>query len=72
MTIARTRDGESFLQTFARARTVFDCLVHGYANDPDLGDMVRHFRPELVPDQVAAIMQRAAEVEPAAGGPAPR
>lgn len=77
VTIARTREGESFLQTFARARTVFDCLVHGHANDPDLGDMGRHFRPELVPDQVAAIMQRAAEVgpvhaaDPVVPGPSP-
>ena len=71
-TIARTREGESFLQTFARARTVFDCLVHGHANDPDLGDMVRHFRPELVVDQVAAIMGRAPSAEPMAAGPACR
>lgn len=71
-TIARTREGESFLQTFARARTVFDCLVHGHANDPDLGDMVRHYKPELVVDQVAAIMGRAPSAEPMAAGPACR
>lgn len=71
-TIARTREGESFLQTFARARTVFDCLVHGHANDPDLGDMVRHYKPELVVDQVAAIMGQAPSAEPMAAGPACR
>lgn len=71
-TIARTREGESFLQTFARARTVFDCLVHGHANDPDLGDMVRHYKPEFVVDQVAAIMGRAPSAEPMAAGPACR
>lgn len=71
-TIARTREGESFLQTFARARTVFDCIVHGHANAPDLGDMVRHLKPELVTDQVAIIMEQAANAEAPAAGPASR
>lgn len=34
--------------------------------------MVRHFRPELVVDQVEAIMERAAVAEPTTAGPACR
>lgn len=57
--IARTREGETFLQTLARARDVFDCLVHGHANECDLGDMQRYYKPEHVSRQVAALHGRA-------------
>lgn len=53
--IAHSRADESFLQTFARARDVFDCLVHGHVNGCDLGDMRRDYRPDFVSDQVAAL-----------------
>jgi hypothetical protein len=60
VTIAHSRGDESFLQTFARARDVFDCLVHGHVNDCDLGDMRRDYRPDYVVDQVAALAAQAA------------
>lgn len=55
VTIAHSREDESFLQTFARARDVFDCLVHGHANKCDRGDMRNYHRPEFLDEQIAAL-----------------
>ncbi|MFC6047085.1 hypothetical protein ACFPYM_04465 [Methylobacterium hispanicum] len=71
VTIARTREGETFLQTLARARDVFDCFVHGQANEPDLGDIRNYYRPEHVRDQVASLHGRAPAPD-AVASPAPR
>ena len=55
-TLAQTKPGESFLDTFARARDVFDCLVHGKKSICDLTDFVEHgYRPEVVLAQVEAL-----------------
>lgn len=69
VTVAHSREDESFLQTFARARDVFDCLVHGHANGCDLGDMRRDFRPDFVVEQVAALT---AAGNPPQAAPSPR
>jgi hypothetical protein len=47
-TIAETRTGESFLDTFARAKGVFDLLVLGVPNGCDLWDFSGLGNPELV------------------------
>lgn len=56
-TIARTRPGESFLDTMARARDVFDCLVHGKANSADTADLFefRYIGEDFVTGQIAAL-----------------
>lgn len=59
--IAHTRPGETFLDTFARARDAFECLVHGKANNADLEDMRSLYRSEYIFEQVEALHDRAPE-----------
>lgn len=56
-TIARSRKGESFLDTMARARDVFDCIVHGKPNLADTSDLMEHqyIGVDFISDQIAAI-----------------
>lgn len=55
--IARTRDKETFLDTMARARDVFDCLVLGKANGADTSDMFTFtdYSKSFILDQVAGL-----------------
>lgn len=59
--IAQSRDGESFLDTMARARDVFDLLVHGKVNDADVADLLEHqyIGADFIRDQIAALGQEA-------------
>lgn len=55
--IARGRPGESFLDTMARARDVFDCLVNGTDNGADCADLFAYpgYGDDFVQEQIAAL-----------------
>ncbi|AOG02919.1 hypothetical protein [Bosea sp. RAC05] len=63
--IAHSRPGETFLDTFARARDVFQCLVHGSTQPCDMEDMRPLYKGEFIFDQVEALRAGA----PAITGP---
>lgn len=65
-TVAFTREGESFLDAFSRARDVYDCLVHGKPNEADLSDMdaLRYGPRDFVTDQVEQLARPQAAAAP--------
>ncbi len=59
-TVARTRPGESFLDTFTRARAAFKVLVHGRPGPCDLADLDKdRLKPGYLSAQVEAIQAAA-------------
>ncbi len=60
--IARSRSGESFLDTFARARDVFDCLVLGKTSDCDLAELEPPLGSNHIADQLQLLAKTATPI----------